>query len=108
MHPLDSNVIAGKYAEAWNCAIASRGDNDTEMTDLSADPCKHPPSGSIKCDSNVKETRQILEELMQIMNSLSVCRDLSVQLDLRPGVNGWSVNSIFVDRVAKSSDYGEI
>ena len=109
LHSLDAQTsIAGKSVEDWNCATPSSSNCNTKQTNQYSDPLLHPPSGSRKNDSNIEETRQVLEELMQIMNSLAICRDLSVQLDLRPGVHGWSVHSIFVDQVANSSDYGEI
>jgi len=46
----------------------------------------------------IEENQELLQQMMQIMSSLHERTDLSVQLDLKPCVHGWSLNSATVKR----------
>lgn len=46
----------------------------------------------------IEENQELLQQLMQVMSSLHVRTDLSVLLDLKPCVHGWSLNSATVRR----------
>ena len=104
--PLAGNAVESPCGSSSTCDIPT---DSTKYSDLHQGH-HHTPTGSEseRCNRTIQENRQLLEELMQVMNSLSVRSDLSVQLQLRPCANGWSVDSATVKRVERSVDDAEI
>ena len=69
-----------------------------EPSPPAARPRKAARASSSKNNRTIEENQALLLQLMQIMSSLSVRTDLSLQLDLKPSSQGWSLDSATVKR----------